>query len=243
RGYEASLPPGVTASLPLSAVFTTAGFRTRSPTSVYPGGSLPIPLGNATITAMTLTQIDPEAPGTLTPAGPGEFTFAVAPLVTINLTVDVLGNVLTIPGAPTLLPLTGTLLLDEDDALLTSAAPLAVDQSANPDVPLPAFEFPLPTVLPPGNTANLVFHLTLAELSLLLDATVNTRASGRLIPEPAWAAAGGALLAMLLDRPRRPHQPVYARRRRIRPAASGASSQPAGSGMPTTTASIWQAAS
>lgn len=202
--YVAEMPPGTPASLTLNLGFATpSGFRTRAPTSVYPGGDVTIPVGDATITELSVVQVGPGAPGTLTLTGPGTFDFAVAPIVSISLTIDALGNVVTIPGAPAALPMTGSLTLFGDNATITALSLLELEQSSNPNTPLPAFNLPLPTILPPGDTADLVFHLTLQEITALLEATVNTTAAGVVVPEPIAAAGFAVLAAGLLSRRRR----------------------------------------
>jgi hypothetical protein len=78
----------------------------------------------------------------------------------------------------------------------------ATSQAFNPNLDLPAFEFGLPTILPPGSTANLIFDLTLEEIGFEVDLDINLRAEGTLVPEPASLSALGLGLAALCRRRR-----------------------------------------
>ena len=49
---------------------------------------------------------------------------------------------------------------------------------------MPEFTLPVPTLIPPGETANLEFRLTLTDIQTTLDGAVATEAFGRLVPEP-----------------------------------------------------------
>jgi hypothetical protein len=198
-----------TGALATSATVTTASFRTRNPTSTFPGGiPVTIPLGDATITSLSLTQSGP-ASGTLTPDGPNRFTFTVAPTVNVMMGVNLTGNDLSLGPTPIVLPMQGTVTFGSDGAATLGAlAPVNVNDTTNPAEALPPVPFGLPTVFPPGLTANVIFNLTLDQLTTMIAGTVSTDAIGRIerqhtitigqVPEPACAASCAIPIATLL---------------------------------------------
>lgn len=186
QDYQAMMAASSSPSLTLSLGFGTDGFRTREPTSLYPPGFITVPFGNATVTNLTLEQIGPATVGTLTPGLPHQYSFVTVIPANLSFSVDVLGTALDVPGVPVLLPMNGTLDLSGPDALLMATADFGAMQSQSPNVPLPEFTLPVPTLLPPGATANLVFSLMLTEISGEITAQVTTTARGVLVPEPFY---------------------------------------------------------
>lgn len=63
-----------------------------------------------------------------------------------------------------MLPLQGQVVVLGNSAVITSLQQLNFSQAFNPNLDLPPFRLPVPTILPPGSTANLIFDLTLEEL-------------------------------------------------------------------------------
>ncbi len=191
--YAVDLLDSGSISLPASVTLSTATFRTRNPDFLYLGGiPITLPLGNATITSLSVTQIGTAAPGTLTPVGQNRYAFSVVPLVSLTATFDFFGNVFTLPGAPLPLPLDGEILLNGTSAMLTSSRLIDLTNSSNPNLAIPQFPLALPTL---GDPANVLADLTLDTISGGINGTLNTNALGTLVPEPASSLAWLCLLA------------------------------------------------
>jgi hypothetical protein len=197
-GYSVDLLGGVSVSVPATITLDPENFRTRNPTSIFPGISITLPVGEVTVSRLRATQVGGGAPGLLTPLGNNRFEFTVVPVVSIEATFDFLGNPLTIPGVPAPLPLTGVVTLDGTAALVESVRPLEFSQALNPGVALPQFPLELPTL---GGPASLLLDLTLDEISANLSGTQTLTADGVLVPAPG--VAGVLALAGLLAARRR----------------------------------------
>jgi hypothetical protein len=192
------------AVLPVTITLAGQSFRTRNPNSTYilPSQGITLPIGTVNLSQFTAVQTGVGA-GVLTPAGVDTYNFTAGVLVDLTLAADLLGNPLA-QTFPFVLPLQGQVVVQGNSAVITSLQPLNFSQSFNPNLDLPAFEFGLPTILPPGSTANLIFDLTLEEIGFEVNLDINLRAEGTLVPEPAsLSALGLGLTALLLRRRRR----------------------------------------
>jgi hypothetical protein len=191
------------AVLPVTLTIAGQSFRTRNPTSTYilPSQGISFPIGTVNLSQFTAVQTGVGA-GVLTPTGPDQYDFTAGVLVDLTFAADLLGNPFA-QTVPIVLPLQGQVVVSGNSALITSLQSLNFSQTFNPNLDLPPFEFGLPTILPPGNTANLIFDLTLEEIGLNVDLDVNLRAEGTLVPEPASLTALGLGLAALARRRRR----------------------------------------
>ena len=165
----------------LSLLFDT--FRTTNPTSLFIGNiPLDIPIGSQTVSELTLVQSGPSTLGFLVPTGtPGEFTLTAVVPVTLTMNVEFFGTSFPIGPVDLPLPIAGDLTMDADTAQVTIAFGQMFQQSL-PD-PLPGFEladipFPLPTILPPGGVANLLFTLAIGALDVDLNLSANWVADG-----------------------------------------------------------------
>lgn len=200
--FAAAFLAGGSLVLPASVIFTYQSFRTRSPTSTFPGGlPITIPFGEAEVTALTAVQLDAGAPGTLVQTGPGTYEFVVAPIVQIDATFNVLGNEFVIPGTPSALLLAGVMTLSGETAVLVSVQPIEFGDSQEVELPLPQIPFDLPTILPPGDFASVLLDLTVRSITTSFEGTNRITADGRLVPSPG--AAGLLLLGVLATRRRR----------------------------------------
>lgn len=187
--YFSNMLGGGSVALPLNVTLQFDTFRTRSPDSTFIGGfPLTLPLGEATLSALSLQQVGASAPGVLTPTGAGTFDFVITPIVSLSATLDVLGNEFEVPGLPTPLPLAGSLVIMGEMAVLTSLQMLEFEQDLDVELDLPSIPFPLPTILPPGGTANVLLNLAVESLAAGLVGEQSLRATGVLIPGPGSAA-------------------------------------------------------
>jgi hypothetical protein len=191
------------AVLPVTLTIAGQSFRTRNPTSTYilPSQGISFPIGTVNLSQFAAVQTGAGA-GVLTPTGPDQYDFTAGVLVDLTFAADLLGNPFA-QTVPIVLPLQGQVVVSGNSALITSLQPLNFSQTFNPNLDLPPFEFGLPTILPPGSTANLIFDLLLEEIGLNVDLDVNLRAEGTLVPEPASLTALGLGLAALVRRRRR----------------------------------------
>ena len=179
-------------------------FRTRTPTSLFVGGfPIQLPIGQASITSMILTQQGGATPGTLTPLGGNQYQFACVIPALLTATAEYMGTPLALPDIPVALPFGGQLVLIGNTVQITSVQPIQFTDTSNPGTTLPTIPLDVPTILPPGGTASLLFNLTLNEVATSLDGTLTTVATGSLIPEPASLTLLMTGTVVLLRRRRR----------------------------------------
>ncbi|MFG0259468.1 MAG: GC-type dockerin domain-anchored protein [Phycisphaerales bacterium JB041] len=177
EGLVADLLAGGTASVPATIGIAPESFRTRQPDSVYIGVPIDVPFGELNLTALSLTQTG-AAVGVLTEIETDRFSFVLAGLAEISGGAELLGTAVEIPALPTPLALSGEIVLDGETLTLTSLQPIDQTDEQTPGTEIPEFPLGLPTILPPGETANVV-------LSLVLD-----RVATGLVGELALAATG-----------------------------------------------------
>jgi len=170
-------------SVDLTLVLDFETFRTFSPDSLYIGGiPLPIPLGSVSLTNANFVQSGPSTLGVLTPdpVVADRYTFTVTVPADFNADVDVFGNLIPIGPVPFVYVLAGTLDIGTDSA----TASVTANQSINQNIPNPnpgsfgPIPVPLPTILPPGNIASLLFTGAFEGLDLALNVDVAVVADG-----------------------------------------------------------------
>lgn len=183
RELELDLLGGGRAStdLTLSLLFDT--FRTFAPNSLFIGGfPISLPLGSQTVSNLLLVQNGPSAVGTLTPtAEAGRYTFALIVPAALSFTMDFGGQAFPVGPLPALLPLTGELWIANEAAVVEIDFDFDIDEQIVD--PLPGFTIddvplPLPTILPPGSTANLLFSAVVGSIDVSAAATLSLRATG-----------------------------------------------------------------
>ena len=187
-GLEMDLLAGGTGSFPVTLSLLFETFRTFAPDSLFIGGfPLEVPVGAGTIESFTLAQTA-ESFGTLT-ATKIAGTYDAAIIIPVELTVAATLSELPVdvPPIPAVLPVAGTLVIDGDVATFTLVAAASIDETLEgpfEGVGFDALPFPLPTIIPPGDTANLLMTAeletvgTLFDIDLALVATGNTVDTG-----------------------------------------------------------------
>lgn len=155
----------------LEVVLEFSTFRTIAPNSLYVGGfPLPIPLGSIDIEGTRLEQTADADVLVLQPDPTLGATVNVSGLVPMDLTFDAsLGGLLGGGGAPTpvgpipvLLPFSFAVDLADCDAVASGGATQGLMQEFPSPVPLDLTDVPfdLPTILPPGQFAGVLFDLS-----------------------------------------------------------------------------------
>lgn len=144
-------------------------FRSFAPDSLFLGGiPITLPLGTAAVGQASLVQ-QGTAIGSLTPNGAG-WDLSVLALVELQMDLDINGTITPVGPIPLALPLVGTLELAAGtanvaiQALLQDSATLPTTGLVITDQP-----FALPTILPPGGTANVLYSGEVTSIFYVLD--------------------------------------------------------------------------
>jgi hypothetical protein len=157
---------GGSMDLTLGLLFDT--FRTFDPISLYFGGfPIELPIGSVDLSVASLVQLAPGV-GVLEGDPSGVMTLNMVLPMGLSLEADFLGTPIVLGPIPLLLPLSATLEQQGDLTVLDGGLSLAFDEFLDdplPGVTLDDLEFPLPTILPPGSVANLLFNLAFGSLS------------------------------------------------------------------------------
>ncbi len=171
----------VRTALSLTLEFDT--FRTFNPNSLFVGGiPITLPLGAQTISNLLLVQNGPAEAGVLLPElEPGRYSFAVLIPVELSFEAEFSGQLFPVGPLPLALPLAGELEIGGSSATIRAAFDFAVAQQI-PD-PAPGFTIddipqPVPTILPPGFTANLLLSVAIASVDITAAADFSLEASG-----------------------------------------------------------------
>lgn len=190
-GFSINLLPAGPLTLGTSVSLSYDSFRTRTPDSLFIGGfPLTLPLGNGELSSLLGVQDGLGATGTLTAAGSGLYDFSVGGLMLVSGTFDgALGNT-ALPPVPVPWVFRGRIGIAGNAAQLTMSTTFEFSQSTGPGMALPGFPLALPTLLPPGDPADVVFNLTLSNVQAELSSTLTLAAEGTAVPEPA----GGMLV-------------------------------------------------
>ncbi|MBX3374838.1 MAG: hypothetical protein KF817_13490 [Phycisphaeraceae bacterium] len=180
-------------------------FRSFNPDSVFFGGiELPIPFGTASVTALTAVQAGPAIGLLVSMEGP-DTVYAATITIPVALfgSALVLGESLPFGPVPAVLPLSGSLTIggcaQVELVLGGEDASEVVDDGPFKGVGFSALPLPLPTILPPGGTANVL-------LSGDLDQVISSQAielllvarTADVIPDPDLNGDGDVGFADLL---------------------------------------------
>ncbi len=183
--YSANLLSNGPATAKVSISVEYDSFRTRNPSSTYIGGfPIELPIGDASIVELIVTQVDVPTAGTLIPSGKDQYDFTTVVPVELTGEIDFLGNNVALPATPSLWPINGTISLNGEAASIISLQLLDLSETIEPNIQLPQIPLPLPTLLPPGDTAHLLFDLLLSQASANLAGEFTMQADGVLVPEP-----------------------------------------------------------
>ena len=162
-GFQMDVLGGNTATVSATFNLVYETFRTVSPSGLFIGGiELPIPLGDIELLSWTLEQAEPSTLALVeSPAG-----IDLVGAVTFNtvFSFSLADQELVTDPLPFVLPLVGTLVESGETLELGFISDFDFDQ------PIPAIEapienvpLPVPTILPPGGTANLLLSATSSE--------------------------------------------------------------------------------
>jgi hypothetical protein len=176
-------------SFEIDAQLTYQSFLTAAPNYSYPFlVAIPFAFGVAEIAEITTVQ-DTAATTTLTPNGPGLYTFSVGVPMTLNATVSFQGAPTTYSRELTVTT-TGTINVNTGASTLN----FAVNDTQNDTTPIPAGEnvpFDLPPLSGTGAPASLLLTLTVNGVNSTLATNVNLAGTG-VTPCPAdWNSDGG----------------------------------------------------
>jgi hypothetical protein len=197
--YDVNLLSTGPVKFPANIELVNDTFRTRNPDSFYLGGiPLTIPLGSAELSSLTATQFGGSSTGLLTPNSAGGYNFSVGFLVQLSGEFTSPFGSVAIPGLPLPFILQGTVHFMGKGAMIQSLSTINFNPSVTPAIALPQLPLGLPTILPPGQTANVLFDLTLQQIAGVVSGQQTLVASGELVPEPNIAL--GTVLLLLFAR-------------------------------------------
>lgn len=157
-GLAFDLLAGESVDLPITLDLVFQSFRTRQPNSIFIGSASfpPIPLGNGSISALRIEQAG-DAPATVTPMPGGGSAFVATVPVNIVLQASLFGQPVIDQVLPAVLPVAGMV---GSGPGVPGASISFKDGFSTPLPELPEFTdqpIGVPTILPPGGTANLLF--------------------------------------------------------------------------------------
>lgn len=204
-GLDLDFLSGDTASVNATLNINYSSFHTQNPTAIYPGGvTIPVPLGVATLTELTAVQTGGSVGGILVPSGRNAYTFATAVPIDLVATIEANGQVFGGTPVPFALPIAGTITFGGESVVITLSGTNSVEQTQPIDPPATFADQPidLPTVLPPGGTAHLLFGGSIASLSVTQSFTFDVVADAAAQLTPADLNGDGSVnaadLAILL---------------------------------------------
>ena len=160
-----------------------------------------LPLGSSELSSLLGEQTGLGS-GTLTAVGSGLYDFTVSTVLLVTGDFDSTFGRFALPPVPVPWILQGRLSLAGDTAAVTAAGAFAFDETSDPAMALPGLPLALPTLLPAGGTAHLVFDLTLNSIGAGVDSTFTLGATGTAIPEPSSGLALLGLAGLLMRRRR-----------------------------------------
>jgi hypothetical protein len=156
-GLQLELTGGTAQEFGITLNINYQTFRTFAPNSTFPGGfTIPVPVAGGQINSVTVTQTESAMMVVGAPDSEGTPFMALVP---VEIVIDAEFSGAPVGGDPqaAVVPVMGRYTVSGSTITTTSSLSLPEETI---DLPaLPAIEnqaFPLPTVLPPGGTANLL---------------------------------------------------------------------------------------
>ncbi|MCC6321298.1 MAG: hypothetical protein IT438_07670 [Phycisphaerales bacterium] len=187
-----------------------SNFRYENFCAVDPACELPflipltLPLGNATVSALSVQQSPGAAAGTITPVAgsPNSWNFAFPAVeVTTNVTATFSGSPLPVAPQTLATPFTGTIVINGNTATITST----LDLNLTPDpVTTPTPLAPLPFTIPAGQQLcaglNLILSMTINSSTFTNTSTANLVADGtRIACRCDWNNSGSVTIQDVFD--------------------------------------------
>lgn len=158
--------PSQSGSIETELVLTFSTFHTTNPNSIYFGvNNFALPMGGGKLTRADATQTG-EAVGTATPAGSGQWNFALAVPVDYMIEGNALGQAFGGDPVPSVLAVVGTITNTSEGITVSISADSDVSQPIPPLGDMTAQPFDLPTIFPPGSTAHLLVTGTFGKGSI-----------------------------------------------------------------------------
>lgn len=188
------MTPGSSIPFDSSIVMLYETFRSVSPDSVYFGGfEVPVPIASGQLDAWSFSQLG-IANGVLVEGGvAGEWTFALPAAMSIAASGVVGEAPVDLP--PVLLPvlLTGTYISNADGESISIQFDESIEESEvfDPPTALPDVPLPLPTILPPGDVANVVLSMASDSIVFQIGASVQLTAAPDVLDVPGDATGDG----------------------------------------------------
>lgn len=192
EGLSLDVLNGEAGTVATDLVVSFSTFRTVAPNSTFIGVSnFTVPLEAGALTDAGASQSG-AAVGTVTANPDGTWAFAITVPVTFSVAGTSMGQPFTsdTPGA---LVLGGTLAFGPGGVSLGATG--SVNESVAVDAPPPIVNqpFPLPTILPPGSTANLLMSGTFSAGTATTVASASLAATGPLVLRPGDLNADGTV--------------------------------------------------
>ncbi len=173
----------------INTSITYQSFLTAAPNNSYPFiTAIPLPLGNAEVTAITVLQDSP-ASSTLTSTGPNQYSFSFSVPATVS--TDIIFQ-----GSPSQNVQTQTITVSGTINTLAATASLNVavsdNQSSTTPVPLePNLPFDLPPLSGTGDPAHLLMSLTINSQQTALSGNATLPAAGTPVCRADWDGVNG----------------------------------------------------
>ena len=171
---------GVAGNLAVELELDFETFRTFQPDSLFLGVPLTLPIGDGSLSVLAFQQSAASLPTRLIPMGPNQYSFTSIVPATITIESDFFGQAIVTPPFDLAVVVNGELQVSGEQVVVTqSFEQMVVDDITDvmdgsfSDIPLP-----VPTILPPGGTANLLLSGALESISYAIEFSVTLTAEG-----------------------------------------------------------------